>query len=249
MPDMDIASSVAASRLTAAQRALEVTADNIANADTPGYRTERVQFTDWLSRQAGDTTPPGGRTIAYVQDRATWREQTQGAISRTGNPFDLALAGDGYFTVNTPAGPRLTRNGRFGLQPDGTLSDMAGNAVLDTTGQPIQLAPVDTNVTISADGSVSSQNGPLGKIGVVQPADPQRLSAEGGTLLRADTPTTPVATPGVVQGAVEGSNVQPVLEVTRMMDGLRQFQFVSELVQAESDRQQSAIDKLLPASS
>lgn len=243
---MDIASSVAASRLTAAQRALEVTADNIANADTPGYRTERVLFTDWLDRQRGTTTP-GGAMIAYVQDRATWREQSQGAISRTGNPFDLALAGDGYFTVNTPAGPRLTRNGRFGLQPDGTLADMSGNAVLDTTGQPIQLSPTDTTVAIAGDGSVSSQNGQLGKIGVVQPTDPSRLTAEGGTLLRADTPTTAVATPGIVQGAVEGSNVQPVLELTRMMDGLRQFQFVSELVQAEGDRQQSAIDKLLPA--
>ena len=245
---MDIASSVAASRLTAAQRALEVTADNIANADTPGYRTERVQFADWLSRQTGNP-PQGGSTIAYVQDRATWREQGQGAISRTGNPFDLALAGDGYFTVNTPAGPRLTRNGRFGLQPDGTLADMSGNAVLDTAGQPIQLSPADTTISIAGDGSVSSQNGQLGKIGVVQPTDPQRLTAEGGTLLRADTPTTAVATPGIVQGAVEGSNVQPVLELTRMMDGLRQFQFVSELVQAEGDRQQSAIDKLLPAGS
>jgi flagellar basal-body rod protein FlgF len=245
---MDIASSVAASRLTAAQRALEVTADNIANADTPGYRTERVLFTDWLNRQTGDTAP-GGRTIAYVQDRATWREQSQGAISRTGNPFDLALAGDGYFTVNTPAGPRLTRNGRFGLQPDGTLADMSGNAVLDTAGQPIQLSPADTSVAIAGDGTVSSQNGQLGKIGVVQPADTQRLTAEGNTLLRADTPTTAMATPGIVQGAVEGSNVQPVLELTRMMDGLRQFQFVSELVQAEGDRQQSAIDKLLPAGS
>lgn len=243
---MDIVSSVAASRLTAAQRALEVTADNIANADTPGYRTERVLFTDWLNRQTG-STPPGGTTIAYVQDRATWREQSQGAISRTGNPFDLALAGDGYFTVNTPAGPRLTRNGRFGLQPDGTLADMSGNAVLDTTGQPIQLSPADTTITIAGDGTVSSQNAQLGKIGVVQPTDPQRLTAEGGALLRAATPTTAMATPGIVQGAVEGSNVQPVLELTRMMDGLRQFQFVSELVQAEGDRQQSAIDKLLPA--
>jgi flagellar basal-body rod protein FlgF len=73
-----------------------------------------------------------------------------------------------------------------------------------------------------------------------------RVTAEGGALFRADVPTTPVTSPGMLQGAVESSNVQPVLEVTRMMDGLRQFQFVSEMVQAENDRQQSAIDKLLP---
>jgi len=243
---MDLNSSIAASRLVAAQRALDVTASNVANVDTPGFRAERMLFTDWLSRQRDTAPPPGGNPVAYVQDRATWRDQTQGAISRTGNPFDLALSGDGYFTVNTQAGPRLTRNGRFGLQPDGTLADMAGHPVLDTTGQPIQLSPSDTSVTIASDGTVSSRNGQLGKLGVVQPGDPLRLAAEGGALLRADTPTSAVTTPAIVQGAVEGSNVQPVLEMTRMMDGLRQFQFVSELVQAESDRQQAAIDKLLP---
>lgn len=243
---MDIVSSIAASRLTAAQRMIDVIADNIANADTPGYKEERVQFTDWLSHQGSGVR--GEQTIAYVQDRATWRDQMTGVDSHTGNPFDLALAGDGYFTVNTPAGPRLTRNGRFGPRPDGTLADMAGNPVLDTNGQPIQLAPGDTAITIAADGTISTPNGQLAKLGVVQPNDPMRMTAEGGTLLRADTPTTLVASPQIVQGAVEGSNVQPITEMTRMMDGLRQFQFVSEMVQAESDRQQSAIDKLLPQS-
>lgn len=243
---MNLATNVAASRLIAAQRALDVVAQNIANADTPGYKEERMLFTDWLGRQGSAASAAGEASVAYVQDRATWREQAAGALTHTGNPFDLALTSNGYFTVATPNGPRLTRNGRFGLLPDGTLTDMAGNAVMDDGGQPIRLAPTDTDVTIAGDGTLSSVNGQLGKIGVVQPTDPMRLTAEGGTLFRADVPTTPVTAPGVVQGAVEGSNVQPVLEVTRMMDGLRQFQFVSALVQAEDDRQQSAIDKLLP---
>ena len=93
---------------------------------------------------------------------------------------------------------------------------------------------------------MSSENGQLGKIGVVRPTDPMQLAAEGNTLFRADSPTAPVTSPGMVQGAIEDSNVQPVLEMTRMMDGLRQFQFVSQFIQAEADRQQSAIDKLLP---
>ena len=246
---MDIASSVAASRLIAQQHAMDVVATNIANANTPGFRAERVQFSDWISQQTGSDVPPGGATVAYTQDRATWREQQPGTITHTGNPFDLALAGDGYFTVNTPRGPRLTRDGRFGPMPNGTLADSSGNAVLDTNGQPIQLAPTDTQVTIAGDGTLSSQNGQLGKIGVVQPTDPAQLAAEGGTLFRANGATTAVPAPGVLQGAVEGSNVQPVTEVTRMMDGLRQFQFVSQFVQAESDRQQAVIDKLLPSGS
>jgi flagellar basal-body rod protein FlgF len=247
---MNLASNVAVSRLVAAQRAMDVTAQNVANVDTPGYKAARVLFTDWLSSQGSSggasAATAGEPSVAYVQDRATWRDQAQGTLTHTGNPFDLALAGDGYFTVATPNGPRLTRNGRFGPMPDGTLADMSGNAVLDSNGQPIRLSPADTTVSITGDGTVSSQNGQLGQIGVVQPSDPMRVTAEGGSLYRADVPTTQAASPGVVQGAVEGSNVEPVMEITRMMDGLRQFQFVSEMIQAESDRQQSAIDKLLP---
>jgi flagellar basal-body rod protein FlgF len=243
---MDIASSVAASRLVAQQRAMDVVAGNVANSNTPGYRAERVQFADWLSSQSGADTPPGGKTIAYTQDRATWRDQQAGTLTHTGNPFDLALSGDGYFTVNTARGPRLTRDGRFGPMPDGTIADGSGNAVLDNNGQPIQLGPTDTRITIAGDGTVSSQNGQLAKIGVVRPSDAMQLTAEGGTLFRSGSTTAAVPGPGVVQGAVEGSNVQPVTEITRMMEGLREFQFVSQFVQAESDRQQSAIDKLLP---
>jgi flagellar basal-body rod protein FlgF len=245
---MDIVTSLAASRLIAQQRAMDVTANNIANANTPGYRTVRMQFSDYIDPRTGTATPPGGKPVAYMQDRATWRETQAGPLTHTGNPFDLALAGDGYFTVGTKNGPRLTRDGRFGTLPDGTLADGSGNPVLDTNGKPIQLPPTDTQVHIAGDGSVSTESGPAGKIGVVQPAGPNALKAEGGTNFAVDGATAPVAQPGIVQGAVEESNVQPVLEVTRMMNDVRQFQFVTQMVQAESDRQQNAIDKLLPAS-
>jgi flagellar basal-body rod protein FlgF len=246
---MDIASSVAMSRLVAQQRVLDVVADNLANANTPGFKAEHVQFSDWLARQSGGNTPPGGNPIAYTQDRATWREQQAGTITHTGNPFDLALTNDGYFTVNTAAGPRLTRDGRFGLLPNGTIADTSGDPVLDSNGQAIQLAPTDTNVAIAGDGTVSGPNGQIGKIGVVQPADPMLLTAEGGTLFRSPSATAPVASPGIEQGAVEESNVQPVLEVTRMIDGQRSFEFLAQFVQAESDRQQNSIEKLLPQQS
>jgi flagellar basal-body rod protein FlgF len=245
---MDITTALAASRLIAQQRAMDITANNIANANTPGYRTERVQFGDFIDDQSGAASAPGVKSISYTQDRATYREAQPGSITHTGNPFDLALTGDGYFTVNTKNGPRLTRDGRFGPMPDGTLADSGGNAVLDTNGKPIQIPPTDTQVSIAGDGSVSTESGPVGKIGVVT-ADPMKLRAEGGTNFVSDAPTSPVATPGVVQGAMEESNVQPVLEVTRMMDNERQFQFVTQLVQAESDRQQNSIDKLLPSGS
>ena len=106
----------ASTGMAAQQLNIDVIANNIANADTPGYKAERVQFSDWLLRRHGTDAPSGDTTIAFTQDRATWREQQAGTLTHTGNPFDLGLTSDGYFTVSTPRGPRLTRSGRFGLR-------------------------------------------------------------------------------------------------------------------------------------
>ena len=153
------------------------------------------------------------------------------------------MRGGGYFTVATSNGPRLTRDGRFSPLPDGTIGNGAGNALMDTNGSPIRIGSTDTKITINGDGSVTSENGQLGKIGVVTPANPNALLAEGGTLLRANTPTSQAVLPGVVQGALEGSNVPAVLEITRMMSDMRDYQFTTQLIQSEDDRIQSTIEK------
>ena len=241
---MQLPTYVALSRLTAQQRALEVTAANLANAGTPGFKAGRVVFSDWLSQQRGTDAPPGGRTVAFTQDRATYRELQAGTVQQTGNPFDLAITGEGYFTVETPRGPRLTRAGHFTPMADGKIGDADGNALLDASGQPLRILPNDLRVTVAGDGTVRSENGPLGRVGVVQPDDPHRMTAEGDRLLRADGPTTQIVRPALVQGALENSNVQPIAEMSRMMADLRQFQFTSQFVQSEADRQQSSIDKL-----
>lgn len=241
---MELTTYVALSYLTAQQRALDVTAGNLANAGTSGFKTERVLFADWLGKQTGTDGSRGTKPVAFVQDRATWREVADGPLQHTGNPLDLAIGGTGYFTVETPRGPRLTRAGRFAPQPDGTITDMQGNALLDTTGQKMRVSPADVTLTVAGDGSLSSENGQLGRIGVVQAADVNRLQAEGSTLMKADTPTSPVPQPRIVQGALEESNVQPILEMTRMMDSLRSFQLTSDMVEKEAQRMQSAIDKL-----
>ncbi len=243
---MENASTIALSRLVAQTRAMDVTADNLANTGTPGYRTERMLFSDWLVREPATTgagsLPPGGRVFAYTQDRATYRDSTAGPVSRTGNSLDLSISGDGFFTVQAPTGPKLTRAGHFQRGSDGTIVDEQGLPLLDTAGRKLQLAQADTLITIAANGTISSQNGQIGQIGLVQPQDPNRMRAEGGRLLASDSPTQPVAAPKLVQGTLEDSNVQPTLEITRMMTELREFQFTTQFVQAESDRQQSAID-------
>lgn len=241
---MELPSYVALSYLSAQSRAIDVTAANLANAGTSGFKAERVLFSDWLGRQSGTDGSRGKSPVAFVQDRATYRDQAPGALSHTGNALDLAIVGDGFFTVDTARGPRLTRAGRFAPQPDGTITDSSGNALLDTAGQKMRLAAADTGLTITADGAISSENGRIGRIGVVQPTDAARLQGEGSTTMRSDSATAPVDQPRVIQGAVEESNVHPVLEMTRMMSGLRSFQFAAQFIESEATRQQAAIDKI-----
>jgi flagellar basal-body rod protein FlgF len=242
---MDNTLSIALSRLSAQQQALDVVANNIANASTPGYRAERTVFADWLLAEPAGAEPKGGRIIAFTQTRATYRDRAEGTLTQTGNPLDLAMSGDGWFTVQTPNGTRLTRAGRFTLQNNGEITDTAGNALLDVNGQKLTLSPADTDLTVKSDGTLRSQNGTIGTIAVVRPNDPNRITAEGGRLFRADVPTTPVAGPKILQGMVEDSNVQPIGEITRMISSERDFQFVTQLVEAEGTRKQSAIDKLV----
>jgi len=243
---MENPTSIALSRLVAQQRALDVTATNLANAATPGFRAERTLFSDWLAREPVGGTPPGGRTLSFTQDRSTYREQQTGTLRHTANPLDLALAGQtGWFTMLTAAGPRLTRAGHFQLNATGVVVDEDGNPLLDANGRPLQTAPTDTQLSVAGDGTLSSENGQIGRIGVVRPGDERQMRAEGGRLFATGSPTVPVQAPGVVQGAIEDSNVEPIAELNRMTNDLREFQFTSQIIQGESDRQSGAIDKIL----
>ncbi len=236
--------TIALSRLTAQQRALDVTAGNIANANTSGYRAERLLFSDFLVRNRGRDLPPGAEIVTFTQDRASYRDQQPGPITHTANPFDIALGGDGYFMVETPRGPRLTRAGHFELSQDGNIVNSDGHALLDTSRQKLRLATTDTHITISADGTIASENGRISRIGVVRPADPYRMKPEGGRLFAAEGEPVPIPEPKIIQGAIEQSNIAPVVELTRMMRELREFEFTSKVVQADANRQQNAIDKL-----
>ncbi|GBR12249.1 flagellar basal-body rod protein FlgF [Gluconobacter frateurii] len=245
---MENSTYIALSRMDAQQRAMSVVADNMSNASTVGYKRESVLFSDYLSKQHAAGQPTGSETQAYTQDRATYRDFQQGDLQQTGNPLDLALGGEGYFQVQTANGVRLTRAGRFEKQQDGTVVDEAGNALLDREGQPIVLPTTDHRLTISSDGVISTETGEAGQIGIVTARDNNTLQAEGSHLLRSDQPTNAVDRPQVMQGMLEGSNVQMMSEVTKMMDIQRNFDFMAQFVNAEATRQQNAIDKIVQVS-
>lgn len=236
---MDQPGYVVLSRLSAQLRATQVLANNLANADTPGFRAERPVFTSFITRT------PGQGEIAYSLDRANWRDTRPGAIGTTGNPLDVALRGDGFFVLETPSGERYTRAGRFTLDAAGRITDADGHAALDTRGLPITLSPADSRVEIQGDGTVRSENGVVAKLRVVRFANPQQLRAEGARLFSAQENPEDVPKPQLVQGAVEASNVSAIGEMTRLTVQVRQFQFATQFAEREGDRLSTAVDRIL----
>lgn len=244
---MEQTTYVALSRMIALQRQTEMTAHNIANANTPGFKGSRKVFGDYLLTQHRVDQPSGARTIHFVQDRATHRDHAESPKTRTGNPLDIALASDGFLAFETPRGERFGRNGRLTLDPGGRITSSEGYPVLSTQGTPLVVAPNESDITIAADGTVSTPNGEIGKLRVVRFEEPQKLIAEGATLLRADEGQEPeaVAAPQVMQGMIEESNVQPLIELTLLMAQQREFEFNAQFVEREGERAQQAIDRLL----
>jgi flagellar basal-body rod protein FlgF len=245
---MDSPGYIALSRLVAAQRVTAVTANNVANADTPGFRAYRPLFGAVMERQLGTDAPRGGQDLAFAQDRATWRDTAPAPLQRTGNPLDIAIGDqDGFLVVQTPRGDRYTRAGRFTLDAEGRVVDPDGNQVMTREGQPLRIEPGSSRIDIRGDGSVQTENGPVGQLRIVRFDDPQRLRPEGDRNFAApdDQPPRALDTPRVVQGAMEGSNVRPVIEMTRLTDDLRHFQFVSQMVEREGERIGSAVERIL----
>jgi flagellar basal-body rod protein FlgF len=242
---MDSPGYILLSRLALQNRATQVLANNIANADTPGFRGQHPLFTAFLSRSR-DAAPPGAPDVAYVQDRATWRERRPGPVQSTGNPLDIALGPERYLAVETTRGERYTRAGRLTLTGDGRITDIEGHPVLGENGTPLAVAPGDTRIEVLGDGTVRSENGNIGRLRVVRFERPERLRAEGDRLFdAAGEEPRGVEQPGIVQGAFEGSNVSPVVEITRLTAELREFQLAVQFADREGERIQTAIERIL----
>ena len=232
---------IALSRQSALQRELEIVANNLANVNTPSYKAERLVFREFLIET--QSRAPG---LSYVQDVGQYRVQDEGPIRQTGNPLDVAISGDGYFVVGTELGDRYTRHGRFQLDADGTLTTGSGEPILGQAG-PITIPPGETDISISGDGIISGRNGQLGQLRVVRFDNPQDLRRAADGLVTAQEDPIEVPAPRVVQGSLEDSNVQAVLELTNMMRISRSHQSVKRFLDQEDKRQRDMMDKLTRA--
>lgn len=243
---MENPSFIALSQQIALRRQMDVVANNIANLNTSGYKAERVMFAEYLSPKAGTPQIPGdGGKISFVSEVGTLRDTREGSMSLTNNPFDLALHGPGYFTVETPAGPRYTRAGSFQPDQQGRLVNPEGLPLLDSSGRAITLRQGESRVEILPNGAIRSESGEVGRINVVRFENEQALKPIGGGLYETDA--EPLPNDGkteVRQGMIEGSNVQSVIEMTTMIEVLRRYQTTQKIVEEEHERERKAIDKL-----
>ncbi|NVN42476.1 flagellar basal-body rod protein FlgF [Asaia siamensis] len=241
---MDSTAYIALSRIDVLKRSLEVTANNLANENTDGFKTSRQLFSQYVAHQKGAGHISGETDQIYTQDKATFRDFIQGPLRSTGNATDVAINGEGYFAVRTTQGVRLTRNGQFTRRLDGTITDGSGNPVLDRNGRNLVLRQENEEFTIAKDGTISTNDGALGMLGVVTVKNPQTLVAEGQYLMKPTTPTQPVLMPELHQAMLEGSNVNPVSETTHLVEIQRDYDLTFQLIQTEATRNQNAIDKI-----
>jgi len=240
---------VALSRQMALGRELDVVANNIANIDTTGYKADGSLFEEYLN--SGAQTGAGGGSVSFVRDRGVWHDMRQGPIERTGNSLDVAIDGNGFLVVQTPRGERYTRNGSMQLNATGQLVTNDGNPVIGDGG-PITLQPNDRQISISHDGTVSVREGTSkvdsvrGKLRLVSFDKPQQLQKDGGSTFVAADGVTPQTTTkaGILQGAVEKSNVRGVAEMSRMIEITRSYTQIANLLQQQNDLGTTALDKL-----
>lgn len=235
---MENASYTTLTRQSGLLREMQVIANNIANTATTGFRQEGIVFSEFVHAE------PGMSSVSMALANVGATSPVQGALEQTGNPFDVAIEGDGYFTVETPEGLRLTRAGSFSPSAVGDLVTPEGYRVLDAGAAPIFIPPDAADVTIAADGTISSDGRPLAQIAVVVPVEGARLTRHSGTLMESDLGVEPLDTPRVMQRFVENSNVDPIGQIARMITVQRAYELGQSFLDAEDQRIRAAVKSL-----
>ncbi len=240
---MENASLVAVSRQIALGAQMETVANNLANMNTPAFKSQSLLFAAMLEGQEGFIDDPLG-PVAFNQTLGTYVDFSAGSLASTGNPLDVGISGEGFFSVETPDGVRYSRNGRFALGPGGELIDSSGNKVLGNGGGPLVI-PEATDISIATDGTISANGAVVGRLGIVSFDETHRLERTGDGLYDAgDMAATPMEAPEVAQGMIEQSNVSAVHEMTRMVEVSKEYQRITRLIEQESERQRLALQRL-----
>ncbi len=218
---------IATAGAVAQSTALDVTANNIAHASTAGYQGARVTFSEALAKARSPDMALVGTNTGAV-------DATSGVITQTGNPFDIALDGPGYLVVDTPQGMRYTRAGALARGPDGALHTADGHRVRNQGGGAIVLPSGATDISFAHDGAVLADGAEIGRLQLATFA-PGAMTPEGATLYAARGKPTEAPPPRVVQGALEGSNVNVVRGVVDLVRMSRTYESLIRVIQGYSE--------------
>jgi flagellar basal-body rod protein FlgF len=235
---MESALLLSLSRQMAIKDQMESIANNVANMSTPSYKGERALFHEYLDGTRGP------KQITYPQLKGLFRETTEGPMAATGNSLDIALRGKGYLVVDTPEGTRFTRDGHLSINNKSQIVTQQGNPVLGVNNRPMTVPPDTKDITIAEDGSISAGENKVGQFKLVAFENEQNLERTGDGLYKTDAQQRRATDAQVVQGNLEGSNIQPVLEITRMIDAARMYESAQKVINSEDDRMRKAIERL-----
>lgn len=235
---MESSSNIVLSRQTALKREMTAVANNIANLNTTGFKAELMMY------DQAKVASPGGQSLSYVIDRGSVRDMRPGNMQLTGNPFDLAINGSGYFSIDNGVETVFTRNGSFMVDKDGRLSTKTGDTVLDANNNPILVPPGSTSLEITEDGSIGSDGETLAQLQIVSFDSEARMKSIGNGYLTTDQEAIPEPGARLTQGMLEGSNVQSMTEMTKLIEIHRSYERMSKFVKNEDERQRDLIRRL-----
>lgn len=239
---MDNGVYITLSRQLALFRDMAVTAGNIANANTTGYGAERMLFTSYIAK---DKSQGVSNPMAFDHDISTYRDTRTGPMKSTGNQLDVAIEGDAYFSVETPLGTRYTRAGNFQVDGGGVLVTPAGYPVLDNSGQRITFPDDTGSIEIGSVGNMRVNGEDFSTLGIFQFANPQAMKRLGNGLYTSEeTPLAAGEEIRIMQGVLENSNVQPVSELTHMIEVSRAVGSTSKFIETMYDLQRKAANTL-----
>jgi len=240
---MDNTMYVALSRQVTLRREMDIIANNIANVDTTGFKVEGTMVK--TDPATGAQMVDGPASLKFVIDDGVTRDFTQGALRQTNGPLDVAIEGQGFFKVQTAAGERYTRDGRFTLSPEGKVTTQAGDPVVGESGE-ITVNPELGPISIAADGTVSQGAERIGKLDVVTFDDLSGLSKTGDNLFRntSNLQPQPSTAARVRQGMLEGSNVNSILQVTRLIEISRAYESMARTIENSAELSRRSVERL-----
>lgn len=239
---MDPITAVAASGMRARMESLDLLANNVANASTGGYKADREFYSLYVAPESAPAYPSDPSSTMPVIERH-WTDLSQGVLQTTGNPLDVALSGNGFFTVQGPSGPLYTRNGSFSLAPDGKLVTPDGYAVQGASQAPL-VASGAGPIEIAADGTVTQGGNTIGQLAIVDFTSTAGLSKHGNNYFRAAGQTPSPSRASVEQGKLEASNSGTAEAAVRLVSVMRQFEMLQKAVSLGAEMNQQAIEQV-----